>query len=190
MASPGQKVREEVVNNQLAGLLEDYGLPNAALADFNGVPDIYLLIRGVRVILETKEEGRRAELERQMEDRLARNLCEVVVGVIYPATVVTGTLAPPTTREVRRRLQDAELTVIAMASSGVGPRFVVRDLSYEAKQLPELLNKLAGEAMPEGEIEEAITRVRGSIERFVANMSGLDAERIGHEIKKVLELGE
>src|SRR5207302_10750251 len=105
------KVVEEVVNVALARLLEEAGIRAPALVKMNKVPDVYLVHRGIRTIIETKEEGHRKALEDQMKERLEDNLCELVIGITYPTSVVRGTITAPTVRTVERSLREAKLKI-------------------------------------------------------------------------------
>ena len=189
MASWG-KVREEVVNVVLSRLLEEYGLSGVALAKLDGIPDIYVLLRGVRVIVETKEEGFENDLRRQLKERLVKRLCEVAVGVIYPSQVVKGGLGPPTTKEVENSLVSAELNAITYILSSTGP-IEVGEVRSTVPQLPELLNRVAGESMPKREIQDAIDHVRDSVNDFVSRIGSLgNASDISEKIGEALDLGK
>ncbi len=103
--SRGLKVREEVPSIVLSEMLGDVGISNVSLLNLGKVPDIYLLVGGVRVIIETKEQGQRAELDKQLRQRLELDLCEVAIGLEYPTELVLGTFAPPTPQDVRKKLR-------------------------------------------------------------------------------------
>jgi hypothetical protein len=182
------KVREEVVNVIMASILEGYGMPNAALVQFNGIPDIYMIIRGLRFIIEAKDVALEHTLEPQIDDRLARNLCEVAVGVVYPTEVVTDHLSMPSTKQVEQRLLRANMKVMAHASSGLYSREIISLSSTTMQQLPELLYSISERAMPETEMVEAVDAIRQSIENFTRNISSIgDAAARAKQIEEILE---
>lgn len=108
------KIREETVNVLLSEILEETGVTNVSLLNIGGIPDIYLLIRGIRVIIETKEVGHRTQLPKQLQGRLEKNMCDLGVGLEYPLSLVTGNLFPPTTKDVRKRLITGSLYSIGI----------------------------------------------------------------------------
>ena len=156
-----------------------------------GIPDIYLLLRGVRIIIETKEEGHSRELQRQLEGQLEKNLCDLGVGLEYPTDMVTGKFAPPTTKDIRRYLMKCSLTARCVAQGATGYRILFQETKVRSTELPELLARVADQAMPDADLEEAIERVREMIERFARNIASLPSSTgIAKAIMEELELGE
>jgi hypothetical protein len=184
----GIKVGEQVPTIELARLLENYGLPSPALPHFNGIPDIYLVWRGLRVIIELKEEAYEKQLRDQLDDRLTRRVCDLGVGVLYPASLVSGALTPPTPKEVERRLPITDLRIFALAPAGLGSIEIAKATRCRPSQLPELLTRYAAEAMPRAELEEAVERVGSAVGAFVNNVLSVShADRIANRIREVLE---
>lgn len=182
-----QNVREETANVALAEILEEYGMPSASLVQIHGdIPDIYLVERGVRVILEMKKEGRREELIEQMGDRLDEGVCEIVFGVIFPTDVTEGGIAAPSALEVKQGLKDASLTVLIQSMSSDSELTRVEDT--QVSDLPELVSRYTGEALDEDELDEAVERVSDSIEDFVTHLARHpNAGSIASDIEGVLE---
>ncbi len=189
--SRGLKIREEVPSIVLSEMLGDVGISNVSLLNLGKVPDIYLLVGGVRVIIETKEQGHRAELDRQLKQRLELDLCEVAIGLEYPTDLVEGTLAPPTPQNVRKKLLNIFLVSRSYAQGGAEPRLLFEDIRTKVAELPELLARAASEALPDQDLEKAIAMVRDSVEMFSDSISTLPkAKVISENIKKELDVGE
>jgi hypothetical protein len=185
------KIREETVSVLLSEILEEAGVTNVSLLNIGGIPDIYLLIRGIRVIVETKEEGHRAELQKQLQGRLDNNMCDLGVGLEYPRSVVTGSLSPPTTRDVRKRLMSESLYSIALGQGAEGYLVIFEKESVRASELPELLSSVAGEILPISEVEKVIDEVRDAISYFTRNVSTLaNSKYLAELIMEELELGQ
>jgi len=182
------KVREEVVNVVVAGILQSYGLPNAALVSFDGVPDIYLILRGLRFILETKDQALENTLVPQIKDRVIKNLCELGVGLVYPTDVVADHLSMLTTKHVENRLLKSDLKVIAYGPHGLTARQIIPPTTIKIQQLPELLYRISESAMQDSEMTDAIEAVRKSVDSFSRNIASLgDARKISQQISEALE---
>jgi hypothetical protein len=185
------KIREEAVSVILSELLEEAGVTNVSLLNMGGIPDIYLLARGVRIILETKERGHSAALQKQLEERIEKNLCDVAVGLEYPISMVTGSLSPPTTKDVRERLLKEKLLAKALTQGAIGYRMIFENKETKTSELPELLISVTGEIMPLDELEQAINFVRDAISHFTKNTSTLpNAKSLGEVIMEELEIGQ
>lgn len=182
-----QNVREETANVVLAEILEEYGMPSASLVQIRGdIPDVYLVERGVRVILEMKKEGRRDELIEQMGGRLDDGVCEIVFGIIFPSEVTEGGIAAPSTLEVKEALKDCSLTVLVQSMSSEAEISRVNDTIVS--ELPELISRYAGEALDEEELDEAVERVSNSIDEFVSYLARHpNADSVASDIEEVLE---
>lgn len=183
----GLKVQEGVVDVCLSRLLTEWGVGSAALVQFNGIPDVYLINRGMRVVLEAKEEGNEKALEEQLKDRIKRNLCELAIGIIFPRAVTTG-IVPPPPQEVEKRLGKAALSLLAVAQGTDGPTVIAPWRDCRLGDLPELIASLAGQAVPEGELDENVAKIKEAVSRFTQNMLGSEnPEGIAKAIKEVLE---
>ena len=195
------KVHEDVVtvslSVSLSELLQEFGLNNTPLMLKGRIPDIFTVVDGVRVVLELKEEGEEKALENQLKERLNANICELAVGILYPKRVAESPLAPPTVEEIKDRLLRVKLCVMALAPALNGPKFLVEREFYPIHQLPRLLRTLAHQALPDKEVEEAISRIRDSIDAFVKSINEIpkrdrkvDVEEIARIVKEVLESAE
>lgn len=180
-------VREETANVALSEILEEYGMPSASLVQIQGdIPDVYIVERGVRVILEMKKEGRRQELIDQMGGRLDEGVCEIVFGIIFPPEVTEGRVTAPSTLDVKRGLKDARLEVLVQSMSSDSE--IVRVENTKVNELPELISRYAGEALDEEELEEAVERVSDSIDSFVSHLARHpNSDSIAQDIEGVLE---
>jgi hypothetical protein len=164
-------------------------MSNAALAQFNGVPDVYIIIRGLRFIIETKDNLLEHTLTPQLEDRVTKNLCEVAVGIVYPTEVVADYLSMPSPKKVEERLLNSSLKVTAYGSCGLLVRSLINPTFTKLQQLPELLYSISHRAMPESEMREVIETVRNSITNFAKGINALgNAEALSKQIEEVLEV--
>jgi len=186
-----QKIREENVSVLLSEMLEEVGISNLSLLNLGGIPDIYVLFGGVRLILETKEQGHRAELVRQLKDRLNRNMCEVAMGLEYPSSLVSSGLESPTTKVVRNRLRSTTMIAICYSHGVTEERLVFDETNVSVLSLPELLTRATSEVLPYKELDTAIDKVKQSVEKFASSLKALHESRnIADQIREVLELGE
>ena len=186
-----QRVREETVSVLLSEMLEEAGISNLSLLNLGGIPDIYVLFGGVRLILETKEQGQRAELISQLKNRLSHNMCEVAIGLEYPSSLVSSGLELPTTRVVRDRLRLTRLIAMCYSHGSTEERLVFGETHVTVASLPELLTRASSEALPYKELDVAINKVRQSVEKFASSLKGLhESKNIAGQIREVLELGE
>jgi len=184
----GFKVHEDVVTTLLSEMLNDYGVYNCALPLMGRIPDIYMIVGGVRVILEVKELGEEAALREQLTKRLKANMCELAVGILYPSWITEGHIAPPKIAEVRRRLMDADIVVIALTSSGNPPEILIDGERIGIAQLPSLLLRLIREVVPNKEVDTAVKIIRESVEFFVGEVGKVPgADEIAKRIREVLE---
>lgn len=186
------KVREEAPDVVLSEILLELGIENTPLPQTDKVPDIYLLLAGIRVIIELKEVGHRAALEEQMRGRLAENRCDVVIGLEFPKSVTGSTLQAPNAREIRKALLKTTFVALAMAKGAkdprVEPRVLFGDARVRAGHLPELLSRAASEALPARELENAIAKVRSAIGGFAQSAMTLpSAEKIAEKVREVLD---
>lgn len=183
-----QKVREETVSVTLSGLLEGLGIPNRSLLNIGGIPDIYVLFSGIRVIVETKEHGHRAELIHQLKERLQQNMCDLAVGLEYPSDLVSGA---PTTDMVRTRLLSTSLVAICYAHGSTEARTVFDQTRTSVQLLPELLTRASSEVLPNKELDVAIHKIRETIEKFASDTKSIEGSKsVANKIREVLEFGE
>jgi hypothetical protein len=180
-------VREEAANTALAFILEEYGMNSASLVQLGrDVPDVYLVERGVRCILEMKRESNRGELRAQIGDRLDDGACEVVFGVVFPDEVTSGGMAAPTPTEVKQNLQGARLDVLIQAVSSNHEIAHVEDVP--TSRLPAIIERYAGEALDEAELDATVERVSGAVATFVSRVGDHpNADSIAVDIEEVLE---
>lgn len=179
-------VREEVVDVVLTQILNDYGLEGASLQRFDHVPDIYLTHRGMRIIIEAKRADWRRDLEKQLDDRLNNNLCDIAIGVLYPKEVVQRRrteIAPPTPKQVRKRL--IETSLVLLKKSPVDTAFTVTTCS--TAEIPELISRFTAVVIADEELDEAVERIGDSIRGFVTELGTLEGvSRIAEEIEVIL----
>jgi len=83
-------VSEETLNIVLAQLLLKRSLRTLGEARIPGFglrkPDVFILVNGVKVILEGKyrRAGARKELEEKCQERIDEGLCEICISIEYP----------------------------------------------------------------------------------------------------------
>ncbi|MEM4306590.1 MAG: hypothetical protein QW470_07555 [Candidatus Caldarchaeum sp.] len=115
-------VREENLNVMLAELLAEKGLkalgevvlkkPGRRLE-----PDVYLLINGVRIVIEGKRPGMWDELEQKCRERLDNNVCDICVMVEYLDWTDSGppiTSLNPTQMQIRQALLNGKFRMGVM----------------------------------------------------------------------------
>ena len=103
-------VREEALNVLLAELLTERGLK--ALGEVllkKGRPDVLLDVNGVRIIIEAKKSGKRAELRKNCEARLDKGMCDICVMVEYVQLNVNS--ISPTIKDLKKALLNGTYNV-------------------------------------------------------------------------------
>lgn len=74
------------MNVELARILRTYGLAaNPEIISDRTLPDVRIVIGGLKVILEGKTESRRRSLEKQARERLTDGLADISVAIFYPS---------------------------------------------------------------------------------------------------------
>ncbi|MFB6281327.1 MAG: hypothetical protein ABEH40_04860 [Haloferacaceae archaeon] len=177
------------VHAALAELIEEHGARNASLVriDAGGVPDVYLVERGVRVVLSAEPAGRRGALIDRMADRIDRGACEVAVGLVVPSGIAGSgsdpTVEPggcdgargrerdrdaPPTPAAKRRLADARPAVLVRPASAAAPTRIGR---LDVAALPGVIRDHAGGALDAGDLADAVDRVSDAIAGFVEHLA-------------------
>ncbi len=82
------KFREEVLNVTLAQILRSYGLiANPEIIISNKLPDVRIVVGGLKVILEGKIETQRKALEKQAKNRLTSGIADISIAIFYPKSI-------------------------------------------------------------------------------------------------------
>ena len=103
----------------------NFPVSNHSLLNIGGIPDIYLLLRGIRIIIELKEEGNTSQLIVQLQSRLSKNMCDLAVSLEYPTEIVSNVLALPTAIIVKKRLIEISFTLMILAPSKINSRILI-----------------------------------------------------------------
>jgi len=123
-ASSLSVVSEETLNVVLAQLLLKRGLKALGEARIYGrgirKPDVFMVVNGVKVILEGKYSrvGVKEELQAKCKERIDEGLCEICVSAVYPQ-LSFGSLSP-NMADVERVLASSriESNVVWVAAEG------------------------------------------------------------------------
>ncbi len=118
-------VAEETLNVVLAQLLLKRSLRALGEARIPNIgvrkPDVFILVNGVKVILEGKYKraGARRELEKKCQQRIDEGLCEICVSVEYPFTF--DNFLSPTMDDVENVLltRDMDVNVSWLSAEGI-----------------------------------------------------------------------
>jgi len=118
-------VAEETLNVVLAQLLLKRSLRALGEARIPNIgvrkPDVFILVNGVKVILEGKYKraGARKELEKKCQQRIDEGLCEICVSVEYPFTF--DNFLSPTMDDVENMLltRDMDVNVSWLSAEGI-----------------------------------------------------------------------
>ena len=185
------KVREGIISVLLSEILEKAGVNYISLLNLGRVPDIYILLRGLRIVITIKEEGNSEVLQKQLEERLDKNICDLCVGLEYPSRIVTDKLTDTTTTKLCKRIITENLRVKGLMHGASGYRIVIQDSNIRITELPEYLASVAGEVLSDTELESTINQIRKTILDFAKGVSTLpNADYLAKSIRKELELGK
>ncbi len=162
--SASVQYREEVLNYILAEILRSYGLTaNPEIIEKGRMPDVIILVGGIKVILEGKLAGTGRALKKQAKERLRSGLADISVGVIYPE----GANLAESVDELRSGLESSRYDgyVFHWGSEGILEE-VFEDKAIQ--ELVSLLNRVyklyVRNDILRGKIED--------IERIIGNLEG------------------
>jgi len=118
-------VSEETLNVVLAQLLLRRSLRTLGEARIHGLgmrkPDVFILVNGVKVILEGKyaRSGARRELEEKCRERIDEGLCEICISIEYPFSF--DSFFRPTMEDVEKMLlgKGVYANISLIASDGI-----------------------------------------------------------------------
>lgn len=185
------KAQEGIISVLLSEILEKAAVNNIALLNLGRVPDIYILLSGLRIVITIKEEGNSEKLQKQLEERLDKNICDLCVGLEYPSRLVSDKCTDTTTTPLCKWIFTEDLRVKGLIHGVPDYRIVIRDSNIRITELPELLASVAGEVMTDIELESAINQIRKTIMDFAKGVSTLPkADYLAKSIRKELELGK
>ncbi len=79
------RFREEVLNITLAQILCSYGLAaNPEIITQRKLPDVKIVVGGLKIILEGKNATQTVQLEKQAKARLTSGLADISIAINYP----------------------------------------------------------------------------------------------------------
>lgn len=125
-----------MLNTTIAGILTKYGLPaepETIVSD--KLPDVRMVVGGLKIIIEGKAQTARRSLERQARERLETGLADISVALVYP-TELFNVGVPG---DLERRMQDAKYsgTVYYWSRKGITSDELT---NLGIKELVEVLN--------------------------------------------------
>lgn len=193
-------IREENLNVMLAELLSERGLK--ALGEViiknkgrSSMPDVHLMINGVRIIIEGRKPSKWEELKKKCIQRLDNNICDLCIMVEYLYIPIES--LEPTQLEIKKALLKATYKVGIMTYvERVGLERWLNiptrgDIEvYDNVRFDELLTytMLAYDKLVR---EDVLGPVISRIESVLNNIAREVGERINvNRLKKVLELRE
>lgn len=184
------RFREEVLNVELATILRTYGLAaNPEIIAERKLPDVRIIVGGLKVILEGKTEALRKELDQQAKERLTDGLADISLAIYYP----TGLNEAEDLDALRKGLVDAAYdgVVYHWGSEGVER---IRLEGKSVKDLVEVLNRVYTLytsnnllARKIEEIEQGITRLTGESSQTSLMMYG---DAVEAKLRKALGIPE
>ena len=190
-------MKEESLNVSLAELLAERGL--RALGEVSlrgpsrGSPDVLMVVNGVRIVLEGKRPGHRAELVRQAVKRIEDGVCEVAVIVEYVEVPLSGLVVDQ--RGVKEALARATFNVgvVTLAEAPGLERFLgggrrPEVAMFEGADFHDLVTVVMQayeRAVSEDLFGPVVARMEETLRRFSARLADrVDAERL----REALEL--
>ncbi|MFX0198781.1 MAG: hypothetical protein ACFFCW_21890 [Candidatus Hodarchaeota archaeon] len=183
--------QEGIISVLLSEILEKAGINNISLLNLRRVPDIYILLSGLRIVITINEEENNEKLQKKLEKRLDKNICDLCVGLEYPSRIVTEKCTDKTTTKLCKRIITEDLRIKGLIHGGSGFRIVIRDSNIRITELPELLASVTEEVMSDTELESAINQIRNTIKDFAKGVSTLpNADYLAKSIRKELEFGK
>ncbi len=185
------KFREEVLNVKLAEILSKFGLraDPEIIQGSHKMPDVRILVGGLKVILEGKAEAARAKLTKQAKERLETGFADISIAILYGNRLFEA----DSTEKLADKLATAKYSgrVFHWGTEGV-QEIPLHDMSVN--ELVELLNNIYTLYINNdllsrkiGEIDEAIGRLAGEAKQTSLFFHGTAVEA---KLKEALGIGE
>jgi len=152
------------VNIALAELLSEFGLKIVPLRQKSKVTDCYTIVRGIRCIIEMKEQPQSKFLQKQLEKRVETNMCELGIGLLYSSAIVAG-MDFPSPNDIKKALIETELEYMAFKHDPENLKF--KQGFCKISELTELIYNLSGKITPVSQILEAVNMIGKTIDDVV-----------------------
>ena len=189
------KFREEILNTALAQILREYGLAaNPEIIISNKLPDVRIIIGGIKVILEGKIETAKKALQKQTRERLEDGLADISLAIYYRKNLYEA----PDADALKRNMQKSTYSGVVYHWGNEG----MQHMDFESKSVQDLVeilnriftlytknNLLANKVK---EIEEGINRLTGEAGQTSLSFQTGITEKYDAwgKLKKVLGIGE
>lgn len=132
------KFREEVLNVSLAEILRNYGLAaNPEIITSSKLPDVRIVIGGLKVILEGKTKVARKALEKQARNRLESGLADISIAIHYPK----GLNEAENIDKLKNKMRDAQYSGVVYYWSSIGISSIRLD-GKTVTDLVEVINRV------------------------------------------------
>jgi hypothetical protein len=166
-------VSEETLNVVLAQLLLRRGLRSLGEARIHGLgvrkPDVFIVVNGVKVILEGKYKrlGVREELGVQCRERIDEGLCEICISVVYPR-LSFGALYPAMD-DVEKSLAAAEVesNVVWISAEGTTESGW---MSVDIDELANIVRNSYTSVVTEDILGKAVVSLSGALNQVAEKM--------------------
>ena len=173
-------VREENLNVELASLLVERGLGATAevklhIGKQRQLPDVFMLVNGVNVILEGKYDSpsARENLKDQCEQRIDKGLAEVVVGVVYDADQINKGVLIANQKQIRERLKKMPLVIKIWKLGQENGAESSEDLGWNTVTLDELSSAIrdaANNVANEDVLAKAVEKIENCVDRMASSL--------------------
>lgn len=185
-------VSEETLNVVLAQLLLKRSLRTLGEARIHGLgmrkPDVFILVNGVKVILEGKyaRAGARRELEEKCRERIDEGLCEICISIEYPFSF--DSFLSPTMGDVERMLlgKGVQANISLVASEGIKSGGWIK---VEIDGLANLIRNSYTSIVGEDLLGQAVESLSSSLSEATKKMMEIsDTEVIARRVRTAIGL--
>jgi hypothetical protein len=185
------RFREEVLNVTLAGILREYEfLANAEVVHATGkLPDVHILVGGLKVNLEGRNEKDKRGVQRMAEDRLRSAIADVAIALYYPDPMFEASGQDELKAQMAASSYDG--AIFYWTKEGVAKRDLER---IAVSDLVELLNGVVSlyikNDILSGKIEEIDDTIRRLSAEGEQTESPLGSPALERKLRDILNLGE
>jgi type I restriction-modification system DNA methylase subunit len=189
---------EPALNVMLAELLTKHGLVGAGELVMKGKtdirkPDVFMLLEGVKVILEGKlpKQTARNELTDQCSKRVREGLCDVSIGVIYHLAKTDKLFTPM--NELKPILKKSKYEVAIWIPGRSEPEQKISWEEVDVNSLGKIIRSAINEVVSADILTEAVDELNNTIneatEEIIHKLGAGDAvERLTDRLAEVMEV--
>lgn len=165
MRKTPHRFSEETINVQLATLLTSRGLDaNAETIDRGLSPDVLIILEGLKLVLEGRNETQRSSLMRHCKKRVEDGVADISMAILYPEELKTAINMADLARAIENSRFDGEIFYVGRAGIASTP--------FRAASLDEIvqtINTVFRLRVQNEIVREQVANLQETIEQVVSH---------------------